>query len=507
MLRRPALETGGKELFSASRYTFAPLPAKGNAMSTRIGYACLALGVPGSEFHTCTAKNAAPERLRGIVAQNLGALRRLIAYNAENGIRLFRITSDLIPFAGTPLNPLRWDQEFSGAFAQIGAEAARAGIRLSLHPGQYTVLNSPDPRVVENAAAELAYHDKILALLGVGPSGKLVLHAGGVYGDKAAALRRFCENWDGLCDSIRRRVVLENDERCYDIADVLALTEHLGIPAVFDVLHHAVHPPAQERPLAYWLERCARTWKTADGPQKLHYSQQNPGGRPGAHSATIDVARFLPFYGQARALGADIMLEVKDKNLSALKCIHATAGPRRIELLREDWARMEYAVLQHAPEAAPPAPPGPPPHTPTFGVAPPSPGFIARWKRRERPAAHPEDSGSAGTVRKNRFPTRTNHYRLKPVNSDSRLKPPKVRDFIISPFWLASNPSISQAAFSNLSRLTKGEGFNPVLVTIKWIVGVSSIDKSSIVYYYIVVVSAASYKPYKPVKEELCWKT
>ena len=321
-------------------------------MSTRIGYACLALGVPGSEFHTCTAKNAAPERLRGIVAQNLGALRRLIAYNAENGIRLFRITSDLIPFAGTPLNPLRWDQEFSGAFAQIGAEAARAGIRLSLHPGQYTVLNSPDPRVVENAAAELAYHDKILALLGVGPSGKLVLHAGGVYGDKAAALRRFCENWDGLCDSIRRRVVLENDERCYDIADVLALTEHLGIPAVFDVLHHAVHPPAQERPLAYWLERCARTWKTADGPQKLHYSQQNPGGRPGAHSATIDVARFLPFYGQARALGADIMLEVKDKNLSALKCIHATAGPRRIELLREDWARMEYAVLEHAPEAA-----------------------------------------------------------------------------------------------------------------------------------------------------------
>lgn len=315
----------------------------------RVGYACLALCVPGTELRSCTLRTATPERLRQVIAHNLEALRRLIAYNAENGIGLFRISSDLIPFGSSIYNTLDWGVEFADMFTEIGEEIARAGIRVSMHPGQYTVLNSPDPDVVERAAADLMYHEKVLHLLHTDCSGKIILHVGGAYGDKAAAVERFYENWARLSDRVRSRVVLENDERLYNIADVLKLTDRLGIPAVFDNLHHALNPPEEHAPPAEWIRRCAETWRRADGRQKIHYSQQSTDGRPGAHSRTIAPGPFLTFCEPLSQLDLDMMLEVKDKNLSALKCIRLLLDDGTTPLKRE-WEKYCFAVLEHSPE-------------------------------------------------------------------------------------------------------------------------------------------------------------
>lgn len=327
-----------------------------NRTNIRIGYACLALGVPDTELHTCTVKTATPERLRAVTAHNLAALSRLIEYNAAHGIRLFRISSDLVPFGSAAWNSLRWDEEFAAEFAAVGERIRSAGLRVSMHPGQYTVLNSPKPDVVAHAAADLRYHERVLRLLGAGQEGRLVLHVGGVYGDKAAALRRFRDNWAGLDAAARGRIVLENDERCFHIADVLGLCSELHVPAVFDNLHHALNPPPEAAAPEEWIRRCAETWTPADGPQKIHYSQQSEGGRPGAHSRTIRVAEFLPFVQNLRQAlrgrDLDLMLEVKDKNLSALRCMHAAADPAVPAAFAEDWAFYRLGVLERAPRAA-----------------------------------------------------------------------------------------------------------------------------------------------------------
>ncbi len=313
----------------------------------RIGYACLALAVPGSELKSCTQKYAEEQRLAALIANNLKALECMVSYNLENGIRLYRISSDLIPFGSSPINTLDWANLFCEDFSRIGEKIRAGGMRVPMHPGQYTVLGAPDEDVATRAVQDLAYHERVLDALGTGPDSKIILHLGGVYGDKTAALKRFEARYAALDPAIRRRVVLENDDRLYTAEDALNEGLRLGAPVVFDNLHHAVNPSGPAEP-GYWIDACRQTWGPGDGPQKIHYSQQDPSKKPGSHAATIDSGKFIDFLNQAGRDDLDVMLEVKDKNRSAVKCILCAASvPDRTSLERE-WARYKYAVLERS---------------------------------------------------------------------------------------------------------------------------------------------------------------
>lgn len=314
----------------------------------RIGYACLALGVPGSELRSCALKNADGPRLAALIARNLSALSRMVDYNLENGIRLYRISSGMIPFGSSPVNQLDWANLFAADLARIGARIRAGGMRVSMHPGQYTVLSAPDESVAARSVEDLRYHARVLDALGAGEDAKIILHLGGAYGDKAAALQRFEARFRALDPAVRRRVALENDDRLFTIADALALGRRLGAPVVFDNLHHAVNPSGPAEPRR-WIDACRETWKPGDGPQKIHYAQQDPEKQPGAHARTIAVREFLDF---ARAVGRgelDIMLEVKDKNLSAVKCALCARADPAEPAPEKEWVRYEYAVLEHSP--------------------------------------------------------------------------------------------------------------------------------------------------------------
>jgi UV DNA damage endonuclease len=296
-----------------------------------IGYACLALGVPGTDFRRCMQKNANDERLIELIAHNLNSLETIFDYNIKNKIKLFRISSDLIPFASSPVNMLPWWDLFEIQLSLIGDKLKMGGLRVSMHPGQYTVLNSPDESVVKRAVDDLNYHAKVLDALKTGPESKIVLHVGGIYGDKVQAIKRFKENYLSLDPSIKKRLVIENDDKAYTIEDVVRIGNDLGIPVVFDNLHHRVNPPknVSDEVIAdeyTWIAKAGKTWKDADGRQKIHYSQQEPMKRQGAHSATIHTDEFLVFYHSIKMKKIDVMLEVKDKNLSAVKCLGLLQG-------------------------------------------------------------------------------------------------------------------------------------------------------------------------------------
>lgn len=311
-----------------------------------IGYACLNIGTPNTKIRSVMQRNATPEKLTEVTAHNLEGLEKMIEYNSANDIKLFRISSDLIPFGSSPVNTLDWPEIHKEAFERIGAKIRNSGMRVSLHPGQYTVLNSPTEDVVERAIEDLIYHDKILTALGTDTTNKIVLHVGGIYGDKEAALERFAENFRRLPESIQKRLIIENDDRLYNIEDVLVLAHRLQIPAVYDNLHHAINPPPSGENDQYWISEANKTWKESDGKQKIHYSQQAAGKRLGAHTDTIQLDTFLQFYDQLDDPTIDIMLEVKDKNLSAIKCQNATNETKHLKLLEKEWGRYKYAILE-----------------------------------------------------------------------------------------------------------------------------------------------------------------
>lgn len=293
-----------------------------------IGYACLTVGVPNTKFRSCLQKNADEEKLVELTAHNLNSLENIIDYNIRIQIRLFRISSGLIPFGSSPLNRLPWRDLFHTQFAVIGEKLKAGRIRVSMHPGQYTVLNSPDQAVSQRAAEDLTYHARVLDALGTGPECKIVLHVGGIYGSKEKAMQRFAENYSKLDPAVKRRLVIENDDKSYTISDVLLLGRKLEIPVVYDNLHNRVNPCCSLMTDGGWIGEAGKTWKEEDGRQKIHYSQQARGKHPGSHSGTIGADEFLAFCNEVKTKDIDVMLEVKDKNLSAVKCINLISERR-----------------------------------------------------------------------------------------------------------------------------------------------------------------------------------
>ena len=319
---------------------------KGDVMS--IGYACLAVGVPQSEMKSLTLSKVSEKTLLDTCSINLAHLKNLLLYTQENDLKLFRISSDLIPFGSSDANTLPWWDVFAKELASLGNLATSSGIRLSMHPGQYTVLNSPRPEVVDNAIADLAYHAKVLTSMGLGNEHKIVLHIGGAYGDKVEASKRFVSTYRTLPQGVKDRLILENDDKLFTISEVLAIAREVGCPVVFDNLHHKINPSKEALTDTQWIEACASTWKEKDGKQKIHYAQQAPRKRQGSHSPSIALDDFLLFYEALPDKDIDIMLEVKDKNISALKCMHATMGATK-EQLFEQWLKYKPLITEREP--------------------------------------------------------------------------------------------------------------------------------------------------------------
>jgi UV DNA damage endonuclease len=285
----------------------------------RLGYACIALGSPATTNRSCRLANATPQRLRELTAANLAGLLALLRYNEDLGIRLFRISSALVPFASHPINALPWWDEFATLLAEAGAFAVSRGMRLSLHPGQFTVLSSPRPEVVSAAVADLVYHSRLLDAMRLGPEHKLIVHGGGTYGDKAGALARFHDNYLSLPEAIRSRLVVENDERHYSAQDVLGLSAATGLPVVFDALHDAFNPSPAFPSRARLLQACFATWRAHDGPPEVHFSSWEPSKKEGAHADWLDPDDFLAFARDTGETPVDCLLEAKQKELALLR--------------------------------------------------------------------------------------------------------------------------------------------------------------------------------------------
>jgi UV DNA damage endonuclease len=313
-------------------------------MENKIGYACTPLSLPYRTSRSFTIKNFTEDKFNKAVKENLSDLLEILKWNHENNILLFRISSDIIPFGSHEKNKFAFWKTFKNELLLCGNYIKNNNIRVSMHPGQYTVLNSVNEAVVKNSILDLEYHCKFLDSMELDYTNKIVLHIGGIYGDKKSAANRFIENFNKLSSSLKKRLIIENDDKSYNIEDVLKISEILTIPVVFDNLHHKLNPCNLD--ILTILDRVKKSWKPSDGAVKLHYSDQAIDKKTGSHSKFVISENFLNYYELVKDLNCDIMLEVKDKELSAKKCLRLIYNEASISLRCTEWAKYKYSVME-----------------------------------------------------------------------------------------------------------------------------------------------------------------
>lgn len=284
----------------------------------RIGYPCSNLTLGVSAARTFRLASYSTDLLVRTVEANLDALQDILRWNDRHGIRFFRISSGTIPFASHPVMAYPWQSHFADRLSIIGRYIVDHEMRVNLHPGQYTLLNSIREEVVEKSIAELAYHADLLDLLGLDATNKIQIHVGGVYGDKPAAIVRFVVAYSRLPEPIRRRLVIENDERQFNLVDTLTIHSRTGVPVLLDTLHHSIHNEGET--LTEALDAVKPTWD-GHGPAMIDYSSQHPERRGGAHAASIVLDDFEPVLNELRWRDIDLMFEIKDKETSVLKAM------------------------------------------------------------------------------------------------------------------------------------------------------------------------------------------
>ncbi len=257
------------------------------------------------------------------VLENLEDTIKMIEWNEQNGIKVMRLSSDIFPHKA---NPDVEDYTFEFAkehLKRAGDLAKKYNQRITMHPGQYNVVGTPNDSVFQKTILDLDYQAELLDLMGMGKNSVMVVHGGGLYGDKTATKKRWCENYKKLPQRIRNRLVLENCEKCFNIEDCLEISEIINIPVVFDTHHYEcynlMHPDEKFRDPSYYVPKILDSWRRRGIKPKFHVSEQGS-GRCGHHSDYIEVIPdYLLEIPDKYNQDIDIMIEAKKKELAIYK--------------------------------------------------------------------------------------------------------------------------------------------------------------------------------------------
>jgi len=284
----------------------------------RLGYACMntELKTVFRTLRLATAEKEGVEKIKELTIRNMETTLEVIRWNLEHGILFYRASSSIVPLSTHPINDWRWweDEDFLAIAGEIRRLVDEHGIRISVHPGQYTVLNSPKPEVVRKSIEDLEYHDKLIQLLG---GTDIILHTGGAYGDKETAKRRFADNYLMLSDSIRQRLRLENDDKTFTLRDVLDVHAMCKVPICFDIHHHNCNNDGEPVDFSEILA----TWEGYGRP-KIHISTGREGFTDLRHHDLISEEDFAELLKLVEGYEVDIMFEAKLKEQAVLPFLH-----------------------------------------------------------------------------------------------------------------------------------------------------------------------------------------
>lgn len=280
----------------------------------RLGYACISL-LSRKKFFNCRWNTAQADSrtIPHLAKLNFQTVLEILKINRKYNIGLYRLSSDLIPF-GSHESLQGWDWENDYELSKIGEEARAlvkdSGMRITIHPGQYDVLNSPEKRVVENTIRDLEYQYRILKFFG---GTDMILHVGGMYGDKDYALGRFKTEFKSLPEYLQDVLRIENDDKSFTAYDVLMLGHDLSMKPMFDYHHNICNPSIGIEEIR---DSLIPLW--GDTKIKVHLSTGKEFRRDRRHHDFISKETWSEFMRDMGDLDLDIMLETKKKDLAVL---------------------------------------------------------------------------------------------------------------------------------------------------------------------------------------------
>lgn len=296
-----------------------------------LGYACinLALAEEGITTNRGMIKKTFGEKgiayASELALSNVQALLKILEWNVANDVRVFRVTSELFPWASEyKLN----DLPHFGEIKEILEACGRLPVRLSSHPGPFNKV-AGSGATLENTIKDLEIHSEIFDLMNLPAShlAKINIHVGGAYGDKEETLKRFAQNFKLLSKNLQSRLTIENDDKpgLFTVQELTTLHEMIGIPIVFDYFHHRLHPGTQTEEEAF--HTAYKTWTVKP---TFHYSSsrreyENPEAKKEAHSDWVHEK--INGYGK----DVDVMLETKMKEQSLLRYRQDLLGMPAVE--------------------------------------------------------------------------------------------------------------------------------------------------------------------------------
>ncbi|KIW06480.1 UV damage endonuclease UvdE, variant [Verruconis gallopava] len=258
---------------------------------------------------------------------------KMVRWNDKYGIKFMRLSSEMFPFASHEEYGYKLAPFASKTLADVGKVIAELGHRVTTHPGQFTQLGSPRRKVVDDAIRDLEYHDEMLTLLNLpeqqNRDAVMVLHMGGVFGDKAETLNRFRANYAKLSQSIKNRLVLENDDVGWSVHDLLPICKELNIPLVLDFHHHNIVFDKEKvregtKDIMNLYPEIRETWTKKGITQKMHYSEPTSGAitarQRRKHSARVATLPPCPD-------DMDLMIEAKDKEQAVFELMRTFKLP------------------------------------------------------------------------------------------------------------------------------------------------------------------------------------
>ncbi|HEY0565518.1 MAG TPA: UV DNA damage repair endonuclease UvsE [Terriglobales bacterium] len=270
---------------------------------------------------------------------SLEYLHKVLEYLKKHEINMYRMSSDIAPYATHPDMPQfhKMVAESDRELRAFGKAAREQDVRLSFHPSQFVVLNSPNPELVRKSVWDLESQADMLDRMELGPEAVMVIHVGGAYGDRPASNARWVKTWKTLSEPVRRRLVLEHDDIRFSAADVLWIHEHTGVPLIFDYQHFLCFNP-EALDMRETIVKILKTWRKGVRP-KIHYSSPRTEMREvkrknkstkkqetvyiapiwTGHADFNNPFELVNFLRSVQDLEFDIMLESKAKDLALIR--------------------------------------------------------------------------------------------------------------------------------------------------------------------------------------------
>ena len=290
-------------------------------MKIRLGYACIPVTIEETASHSLTYTNYKKlgsngnKKLDEVIRKNFEGLKNILYYNIKNDITFYRMTSELIPLLTHPFVDLNINK-YKKDFKLIGNIINNNNLRVDMHPSAYCVLNSINNDVVTSTINILKFYQKMYNMMDI--TSKLVLHVGSKVGGKKEGIKRFINNFYKLPEDVQKNIVLENDDKSFNIRNVLSICEKINIPMVLDYHHFKVNKNNEK--IEDYIERIFNTW---DIIPKIHFSSPKDKKNKRSHNDYIDVNDFIDFIERIKFINRDfdIMIEAKRKDDALFKLI------------------------------------------------------------------------------------------------------------------------------------------------------------------------------------------